>query len=927
MRPRRGDCSSDTLTKCSKVLPILIFILFMQTGYHDSKAALIRPIRYDPLQIRISEHALSQLTPHEAIDITSDEDFEAQGWPGSGTENDPYIIAGLLFEYETKAIDIQNVDSHFVVENCTFISIQGAPDHSSGVYLRFVSNGVVRNCVGEGLDTAIEIYYSSRIRVENNSVLDGYDGMRIFVSSRVKIDGNRFTGLSTAMVIRNSHAIEATNNQVNALDDERLWNYGMDVYSTDELTIENSSFSDVIHALQVIESDSVLLANSQMYDVSTAVSIDDSVNVSISSCNFTEISATSVSLSSSENCSVTNTAILGPKIRLYGGGEAEWTHTIANVSVNGTPVGFFRDLESSVINGTNYSQLFLVFSSAVEVFGGAQPMSELDLTVVFSDHIQLSEINTSFVFIHQSNFVTLESITLSDLNSFINVEYSDNVELMDMSSPLYGDVRFYACENLTITRGQFNETDIDIGGSTNVVLSEIIVDRVYIFDSYNVDVSRCIITSSMDLSYVQGIGFVDTVLQESGILPRSTSFDTIRNVTVNGKPLGYVQNTGPGIMQADLYGQIILASSANIIVKNGETNGPSGPIYVLESSSIEIRDVVFQNNEDWDITVQGSQHVKITGILVESTGILVEGSSFVNISQSEFRTSRTAIQIEYSDYVEVSDSTFFSDRGNDYYYTLPSSIMASASGTLRIADNEISGGHGGVGIFSTESRFDIDYVEIVGNSIRNCTTGIEVWYSGEGLISSNRITDIQGDGIRLIGSQYWNITFNEIAYITNAGIFLDYSYSNNIYGNLFHNNANSDAYDVGSNNWDNGGSIGNCWSSFDGETPVSISESDFSFDNYPLTTSDVGFRNPIISNAPDVNLGLHSEGRLVQWVIWISESIQYEILKNGLILDSGTIDRSGIIGTNITRLGLGSHNYTLVVRSDSGDSKKDTVFV
>ncbi|UCE09476.1 MAG: hypothetical protein JSW61_10960, partial [Candidatus Thorarchaeota archaeon] len=69
------------------------------------------------------------------------------------------------------------------------------------------------------------------------------------------------------------------------------------------------------------------------------------------------------------------------------------------------------------------------------------------------------------------------------------------------------------------------------------------------------------------------------------------------------------------------------------------------------------------------------------------------------------------------------------------------------------------------------------------------------------------------------------------------------------------------------------------------------------------------------------------EGRLVQWVIWISESIQYEILKNGLTLDSGTIDRSGIIGTNITGLGLGSHNYTLVVRSDSGDSKKDTVFV
>lgn len=63
--------------------------------------------------------------PHDPILIDGNEDFAAQaaaeGWPGDGTKDDPYVIEGLEIDLEKKgkgAIDVRNTDVHFVVRDC-----------------------------------------------------------------------------------------------------------------------------------------------------------------------------------------------------------------------------------------------------------------------------------------------------------------------------------------------------------------------------------------------------------------------------------------------------------------------------------------------------------------------------------------------------------------------------------------------------------------------------------------------------------------------------------------------------------------------------------------------------------------------------------------------------------------------------------------
>jgi parallel beta-helix repeat protein len=61
-----------------------------------------------------------EFTNHVPIYINGTDDFEAQNWPGSGTDVDPYVISGLNITYGIgqTLIEIENTEAHFVIRDC-----------------------------------------------------------------------------------------------------------------------------------------------------------------------------------------------------------------------------------------------------------------------------------------------------------------------------------------------------------------------------------------------------------------------------------------------------------------------------------------------------------------------------------------------------------------------------------------------------------------------------------------------------------------------------------------------------------------------------------------------------------------------------------------------------------------------------------------
>ena len=167
--------------------------------------------------ISISRSFRTQQVTHDPIIIMNNSDFAAQataeGWEGSGTFEEPYIIENYqISTTETRAIDIQHTRVHFRISNIIA---------NEGIQLYNVTNGqLVGNSVRLGNFDAYSLVYSCNNSLIGNTATDNFGhGVILTHSSNFNnLTDNFVTGSSlNGFYIRsNSHSNRITNNTANA---------------------------------------------------------------------------------------------------------------------------------------------------------------------------------------------------------------------------------------------------------------------------------------------------------------------------------------------------------------------------------------------------------------------------------------------------------------------------------------------------------------------------------------------------------------------------------------------------------------------------------------------------------------------------------------------------------------------------------------
>ncbi len=153
----------------------------------------------------------TSLTPHGPIIIQSDADFASQGWPGNGTQANPYHIANLHITVAGTCVQINNTQAHFVISNC-WVERDSSPEVAIGIILTNVTNGFIANTTFTRLDSGVIIRSSEANELLNNSCSNTETGFMVFSSNTTNLINNTCIDTEEGIYVRESNALRIYNN-------------------------------------------------------------------------------------------------------------------------------------------------------------------------------------------------------------------------------------------------------------------------------------------------------------------------------------------------------------------------------------------------------------------------------------------------------------------------------------------------------------------------------------------------------------------------------------------------------------------------------------------------------------------------------------------------------------------------------------------
>ncbi|MFW9974308.1 MAG: NosD domain-containing protein [Candidatus Thorarchaeota archaeon] len=161
---------------------------------------------------------------HEPFNITSDSDFEIQGWPGNGSYSNPFLIENLnITTSQSACIWVSNTTSHFIIQNCYFASPVnefGSHQPVFPITMTNVSNSIIRG----------------------NKIIDSKCGISGYSLFNCSISDNQFNVSWSAIEIRLSNFTTILNNSQKF---DSCY-YGLNIISCRNCTISHNVFMHIL---------------------------------------------------------------------------------------------------------------------------------------------------------------------------------------------------------------------------------------------------------------------------------------------------------------------------------------------------------------------------------------------------------------------------------------------------------------------------------------------------------------------------------------------------------------------------------------------------------------------------------------------------------------------------------------------------------
>jgi len=390
------------------------------------------------------EHG-SEYTERDPIQIPSDLGFEVladqNGWPGSGTEDDPFIIEDYAIDGEGSnfPIHIEDVRVHFIIRNNRFYNAdrnsRATSDHS-GIYLSNTTNGIIRDNEMELNSYGLLVEESFGNIIEDNTALNNHVGFHLLSSEDNKLENNvaskyshpvygdgvllegseentivnnQVVNNNNGIMVRDSHNNEFRENlarhnsrgirlhrsEMNQIKESEVSHnnfYGIDLLGSDnnELVQIESNNNDN-HGIYIRNSEQNLIDDSELKaNRGNGIRFFSAQNNTVLDNKISESGSSGLTLSNSYNHDIYGNEFMDDGINFIGSSVEFWnSHDIPlNNTVEGRSIRYLKDVEGGAVE-EEAGQIILANSSGVIIEDHNINVGGLGIILGFSDHNEI----------------------------------------------------------------------------------------------------------------------------------------------------------------------------------------------------------------------------------------------------------------------------------------------------------------------------------------------------------------------------------------------------------------------------------------------------------------------------------------------------------------------------------------------------------
>ncbi|MGY5880906.1 MAG: right-handed parallel beta-helix repeat-containing protein, partial [Candidatus Thorarchaeota archaeon] len=310
-------------------------------------------------------------TNHVPFVINSTADFAVQGWPGSGTSGDPYVIAGLNITttIAQQCIQIGYTDAYFVIRDCYLdtaslgvflpnathgrVEYTTILSNSMGVYAIFSDNLVVSHTHIESLGQAFQIFYCEYSTVEW-SVLECPAGIYTmfsnhFTSAHNYVHSDAVGGMGVLLMYSN-HSTSSFDTIVTTPGGYGFYGANSYYLSISDLIVDTASYGIIFGNCPSSEFTRCTVSNADTFGGFFASSPD----LSVTESTFSDNDNTGVMIASSNNSIFMNNIIEDSGImglQVLDCDDAEVSHNVIMNTVSG--LGIYADQSHDLVLDSN----------------------------------------------------------------------------------------------------------------------------------------------------------------------------------------------------------------------------------------------------------------------------------------------------------------------------------------------------------------------------------------------------------------------------------------------------------------------------------------------------------------------------------------------------------------------------------------------